>query len=247
MTRTAAQQAFIAATLARMKAEISLDVATGRIPQDVASFGDLHSHVDANEYGGMCEDDDAVGPKGLHLLRAMFPDPEGAPDYGTMNSQPGMDVAAELQEAADAWIQTGALRALPVHFEGFEHEGMQITNPTCLDARFEVDPRHYGFELYSTGGGFTGLAKDLPGNIQVLLTDIEGESHELGEPGALFLLGTSDEEKDIGLWEMQIGVAFSNEDDDDAPRNIYLQRDLGFEIEDAKRKQTKAYRDAAAE
>lgn len=244
MPRTPAQQAFYDATLARMKAEISKDVATGRVPQDVASFGDLNDHVDANEYGGACEDSDSTGPKGLDRMAELFPDPAGAPDYGTMNSQAGMDVNNELQDAADAWIKSGALRALPVHFEGFEHEGTQITNPTAsaCGGRFQESPATYGFEECSTGGGFTGWAKELPDGTRVLLTDIEGFSHELGEPGELYLLGTSDEDgTDTGLWEMQVAVAFSNEDDEDAPRNIYLARDLGFEIEDAKRQQDRAF------
>lgn len=250
MSRTAAQQAFFDATLARMKAEISKDVATGRVPQSVASFGDLHDHVDANEYGGLCEDSDSTGPKGLDRLAQLFPDPEGAPDHGTTNSQAGMDVANELQGLVDAWIQGGALRALPIHFEGFEHEGTQITNPTVSDcSRFPVSPETYGFEEYSTGGGFTAWAKTLPDGTVILLTDIEGESHELGEPGALFMLGTSDEDgTDTGLWEMTIGVAFSIEDgeDEDAPRNIYLQRDLGIDIAKATRQQAHAFSNRGA-
>lgn len=48
-------------TVARMKAEILEDMQpTGpigmRMPADIASFSDLHDYVDANEYGGMCED-----------------------------------------------------------------------------------------------------------------------------------------------------------------------------------------------
>jgi hypothetical protein len=247
-TRSAAQQAYIDATLARMKAEISLDVATGRQPQHVASFGDLDDHVDANEYGGMCEDSDSTGPKGLDLLRALFPDPEGAPDYGTMNSQAGMDVANDLQNAADAWIKTGALRALPIHFEGFEQDGMQITNPTSSDcSRFHADPRTaYGFEHYDTGGGFTALYKETDDNGEyILLTDKHGESHELGKPGDTFLLGTYDAEATpLGLWEMQVAVTFSNEDDADAPRNQILIQELKDQIRQATRQQAQAYKES---
>jgi hypothetical protein len=35
----------------------SADVRAGRVPQEVQSFGHLHDHVDANEYGGFCIDD----------------------------------------------------------------------------------------------------------------------------------------------------------------------------------------------
>lgn len=44
------------ATVARMKSEILYDMAVGRVPRTVKSFSELHDHVDANEYGGFCED-----------------------------------------------------------------------------------------------------------------------------------------------------------------------------------------------
>lgn len=51
----------IAAAIARGKREILADVRKGTVPHDVATFADLHDYVDANEYGGLC-DDDAVNP-----------------------------------------------------------------------------------------------------------------------------------------------------------------------------------------
>ena len=39
----------------RCKREILADIATGRVPATVRSFGELHNYVDANEYGGACE------------------------------------------------------------------------------------------------------------------------------------------------------------------------------------------------
>lgn len=44
------------ATIQRMKTEILADVRAGRVPKDVSSFSQLHDFVDANEYGGLCED-----------------------------------------------------------------------------------------------------------------------------------------------------------------------------------------------
>ncbi len=41
--------------IARGKREIQADIASGRIPAGVKTFGALHDHVDANEYGGGCE------------------------------------------------------------------------------------------------------------------------------------------------------------------------------------------------
>lgn len=50
-------QISVADTVERMKAEILEDMAAGKVPETVASFSELHDHVDANEYGGFCEDD----------------------------------------------------------------------------------------------------------------------------------------------------------------------------------------------
>ena len=44
---------------ARMLAEIREDVASGRVPKWVGTFANLHDFVDANEYGGLCEDGNA--------------------------------------------------------------------------------------------------------------------------------------------------------------------------------------------
>jgi hypothetical protein len=44
-------------TVERMKREIRADIAAARVPADVKRFGDLDDHVDANCYGGFCEDD----------------------------------------------------------------------------------------------------------------------------------------------------------------------------------------------
>lgn len=41
----------------RMKKEILTDVAKGIVPASVRSFEDLHAFVDANAYGGLCEDE----------------------------------------------------------------------------------------------------------------------------------------------------------------------------------------------
>jgi len=43
-------------TVLRMREEVLRDMATGRVPVDCRSFSELHDHVDANEYGGFCED-----------------------------------------------------------------------------------------------------------------------------------------------------------------------------------------------
>lgn len=68
------------AMLERAKSEISRDIANGDIPADVASFAALHDHVDANCYGGFCDD--------------------GAPDPEMMNP-----ILNRVQNALDAWLR----------------------------------------------------------------------------------------------------------------------------------------------
>lgn len=48
-------QAVGAPVVERCKREILEDIRAGRHPQTVASFSELHDHVDANEYGGATE------------------------------------------------------------------------------------------------------------------------------------------------------------------------------------------------
>lgn len=40
----------------RAKQEVLDDIANGVVPERVTRFTQLHDHVDANEYGGLCED-----------------------------------------------------------------------------------------------------------------------------------------------------------------------------------------------
>ena len=54
---SSSEDALMDATVERMKAEIRHDVSKGLVPPTVATFSELHDYVDANEYGGLCEDD----------------------------------------------------------------------------------------------------------------------------------------------------------------------------------------------
>ncbi len=47
----------VAWLVTRAKAEILEDIEKGIVPASVSTFGDLHEYVDANCYGGACEDD----------------------------------------------------------------------------------------------------------------------------------------------------------------------------------------------
>ena len=46
----------VAVSVERGKLEILADVGRGVVPADVRDFSTLHDFVDANEYGGLCED-----------------------------------------------------------------------------------------------------------------------------------------------------------------------------------------------
>jgi hypothetical protein len=51
----------INATVERAKREILNDIRTGRVPETVSSFAELHDYLDANEYGGLTTRDDVAG------------------------------------------------------------------------------------------------------------------------------------------------------------------------------------------
>jgi hypothetical protein len=83
----------LAAVVEQAKDEIVEDVRAGRVPVDVETFADLHDHVDANCYGGLCDEGDTTGRFGWN-------------DDGT----PNCDEANALDNALDEWIRSGGLR-----------------------------------------------------------------------------------------------------------------------------------------
>ena len=89
----------LTSTIARMKLEIIADVLDGRVPAPVGNFGDLHDHVDANEYGGFCEDD---------LADAMIKEFGGRDEHEGM-PQGMLDFINEAQASIDSWIRSGGL------------------------------------------------------------------------------------------------------------------------------------------
>lgn len=72
--------------ITRGKEEILEDVRSGRVPSHVKTFGELHDFVDANEYGGLCEDE-------------FFE-----------NDRPNMSMAAAVQQRLHEWIACGDMR-----------------------------------------------------------------------------------------------------------------------------------------
>lgn len=73
-------------TVVRVQREIEADMAEGRVPSTVDNFGDLHSYVDANEYGGLCE-------------------PEVIGVFETFDAL--VDFANEVQDSVDEWLRAG--------------------------------------------------------------------------------------------------------------------------------------------
>ena len=76
----------------RIKREIREDMASGLIPPTVASFGGLHDYIDANEYGGFCDD---LGYDGFHSISDQFPSWEAFVNF-----------ANAVHDEVDAWLKS---------------------------------------------------------------------------------------------------------------------------------------------
>ena len=81
----------LAARIKRAKAEILADIGHGIVPADVAAFAKLHDHVDANEYGGLCEE------PFYSVIRGDEDDP----------SEVSWAFGVLLQDAVDRWLRGG--------------------------------------------------------------------------------------------------------------------------------------------
>jgi hypothetical protein len=53
----------LAELVSRVQRETSVDIENGALPASVRSFSELHDHVDANTYGGLCDDNADVPPE----------------------------------------------------------------------------------------------------------------------------------------------------------------------------------------
>lgn len=89
-------------SIERMKQEIIEDIKAGRVPADCPSFSALHDYVDANCYGGFCEDD---------VMQALLE------HYGGRDENEGMpdelmDYFNEAQNSIDLWIKEGGIKQI---------------------------------------------------------------------------------------------------------------------------------------
>ena len=87
-------------TIERMKQEILEDIEAGRVPPDCPSFSSLHDYVDANCYGGFCDDDEMQ----------MFTN-----NFGGISEEKGMpdaliDYLNEAQNSIDRWIKDDGIK-----------------------------------------------------------------------------------------------------------------------------------------
>jgi hypothetical protein len=87
-------------SIKRMKREIIEDIKIGRVPADCPSFSALHDYVDANCYGGFCEDD---------VMQAL------TEQFGGIDKDEGMPDALigylnDAQNSIDCWIKAGGIR-----------------------------------------------------------------------------------------------------------------------------------------
>ncbi len=88
-------------SIERMKAEILEDVKTGRVPATCPSFSSLHDYVDANCYGGFCDN---------HEMQALIE------HFGGIDENKGMpesliDYLNNAQNSIDQWINDGGIKA----------------------------------------------------------------------------------------------------------------------------------------
>lgn len=77
----------VADAIARGKREITEDILAGRVPATVTTFGELHDFVDANEYGGLCE--------------------EGPIEWIDWDDEVPADRGAKVQNALHEWLGSG--------------------------------------------------------------------------------------------------------------------------------------------
>lgn len=57
--------------IAKAKLEILVDIEQGYVPSTVKSFSELHDYVDANCYGGLCDDDNILDIEEMNTVQTI--------------------------------------------------------------------------------------------------------------------------------------------------------------------------------
>ena len=96
-------------TIEHMKAEVMAEIASGRIPDSVESFSDLHDYVDANEFGDFCDDQYA------DAMIAHF----GGRDADEGMPDAMMDYIVTCQDAIHVWLSEHGHRLYKREFPDF--------------------------------------------------------------------------------------------------------------------------------
>lgn len=89
-------------SIERMKREIIEDIKAGQVPVDCPSFSALHDYVDANCYGGFCEED---------VMQSLL-DHFGGRDENEGMPDDLMTYLNAAQDAIDRWIKDGGIQKL---------------------------------------------------------------------------------------------------------------------------------------
>ncbi|CAG9165538.1 hypothetical protein [Cupriavidus pinatubonensis] len=93
---TEEQDGAVARAIELGKRQIQQEIATGRIPPTVTDFATLHDFVDANEFGGLCEDEGE--------WNRLFPRTSAA------EGDVFCEAANRVQDALSQWLSTSAER-----------------------------------------------------------------------------------------------------------------------------------------
>lgn len=99
----------------RVQREILDLVADGTIPADVRTFGELHDHIDANELGGLCDDDDP-------------------------NSDINTDDWYRIQELVEPWLQAGNTNGARLTLDGLSVRVWLVSTPD--GPHLQLDPEN---------------------------------------------------------------------------------------------------------
>ncbi|MFJ4291308.1 hypothetical protein ACIP1U_16215 [Cupriavidus sp. NPDC089707] len=135
---TAEQEVFVANAIELGKAQIQQEIASGRIPPTVNTFSALHDYVDANEFGGLCEDDGDL--------------PRLFPRVTESDAETFCEAANQVQQALDSWL-AGGMEKASMLISGLVEDALHAA---CLAVQERLKIDHGDV----AGGFFSGKQKE---------------------------------------------------------------------------------------